>query len=117
MTFTLDNQTLLYIVIALLIVNFLIMRYYLLSLVEDQQNKNNKRIIKKVSMQLSSTLDQYLGNTTNHQMRHIDNMRCANGQCRVVRRPTLVPQESDSVDDPAENGDENNDTQPENDNE
>ena len=78
MGFTLDNQTLLYIVIAFFIVQFLIMRYYVNSTVEDNTHKNNKKIVKKMASHIGATFEEYMGRTKGRE------------------------EEVDSVDDPAE---------------
>jgi len=56
-----DNQTLLYIVIALAIVQFLLMRYYVSSSLESEFHQNNKKIIRRVTGQMQTTLQQHLG--------------------------------------------------------
>jgi hypothetical protein len=62
MPFTLDNQTILYIIIALFVVQFLVMRYYVQSTIEASNQKNNKKIVKNLTHQIKSTFDQYMGN-------------------------------------------------------
>jgi hypothetical protein len=61
MGFTLDNYTLLYIIIALFVVQLLVTRYYVQWSIEDSGHTNNKKIIKKLSGQINSTFDQYMG--------------------------------------------------------
>lgn len=61
MTFRLDNQTLLYIVIALFVVQFFVMRYYVQSTIGEDLDKNNKKMVKKFSNQINRTFDQYMG--------------------------------------------------------
>lgn len=65
-----ENYTLLYIILALFVIQFIVMRYYVQSSIEDNNSRNNKKIIKKLSGQISSTFDQYLGRSTEGQMRY-----------------------------------------------
>jgi hypothetical protein len=101
MGFTLDNQTLLYIVIALFIVQFLVTRYYVNSAVEDGVHKNNKKMIKKLTHQIGSTFDHYVGGGGQgaggqpHSGDH-----SVNGPRRS--RGGYSGQDMDSIDDPAE---------------
>lgn len=97
MGFTLDNYTLLYIIIALFIVQLLITRYYVISTVEASEHTNNKRIVRKLSGQINSTFDQYMGGHNDNQEKQVP--------MRVQRRSK---HEIDSIEDPAEDYDENN---------
>jgi len=56
-----DNQTLLYIVIVLSIIQFLLMRYYVSSSLEAESHQNNKKIIRRMTGQIQTTLQQHLG--------------------------------------------------------
>jgi beta-lactamase regulating signal transducer with metallopeptidase domain len=98
MNLDMENQTLLYIIIGVFIVQFLILRYYVLNTVEKENKKNNKRLIKKVSKQINSTFDKYMGNSIG-----IDNIS-------NIQQP-IVSQNNDnididSIDDPADDIDE-----------
>lgn len=57
----LDSLTILYIIIALSIVQFLLMRYYVASSLETEIHHNNKRLIKRMTGQIQTTLQQHLG--------------------------------------------------------
>jgi len=98
MNLDMENQTLLYIIIGVFIVQFLILRYYVLNTVEKENKKNNKRLIKKVSKQINFTFDKYMGNSIG-----IDNIP-------NIQQP-IVSQNNDnididSIDDPADDIDE-----------
>jgi len=60
-----DNQTLLYIIICICVIQFFIMRYYVLNTIEQENKKNNRRLIKKVSKQINTTFDEYIGVSNN----------------------------------------------------
>lgn len=59
----LDNQTLLYIIIAICIIHFFAMRYYVRLTIKTDLERNNKKIVKKLSGKISSTFDRYMGTT------------------------------------------------------
>src|SRR5437016_1418202 len=103
MTFPFDNQTLLYVIIAFFVVQIFITRYYVNTSIEDNNRINNKKIIKKISGQVSTTFDQYMGNRLKsnpdvHQEKpHHDRNQHANHK---------RPYDMDSIVDPAENVDD-----------
>jgi len=120
-----ENYTLLYIIVALFVLQFIVMRYYVQSSIEDNNSRNNKKIIKKLSGQISSTFDQYLGGSSEAHMRFqghpsaMSSASRAHGNAMVgsavstertgQRRPRVAGQHSrhtvdvDSIEDPAEN--------------
>jgi len=57
----LDSLTMLYIILALSIVQFLLMRYYVASSLETEIHQNNKRLVKRMTGQIQTTLQQHLG--------------------------------------------------------
>jgi len=95
MAFTLDNQTLLYILIVLFVVQLFIMRYYVQSSIEENNNKNNKKVIKKLTGQISATFDQYMGGNRHLQEKMSDE--------EMYRKRTSRRDDIDSIEDPAEN--------------
>lgn len=112
MGFTMDNQTLLIIMIVLFVLQFLIMRYYVQSTIEENNHKNNKKIIKRLTEQISTTFDQYMGGDPRHT-----NVQQAPGQylrtSGVSRQQNYGEKERsrktedvDSIEDPAEHIDE-----------
>lgn len=62
MPFALDNQTMIYIGIGIAIVYFFVMRYITQRTIETEIQKHNKKILKKVTEQVTSTFRQYVGN-------------------------------------------------------
>lgn len=94
MGYTLDNQTLLYIIIALFVVQLFVMRYYVQSSIEESEHKNNKKVIKKLTGQINATFDHYMGG--NRQMVQQERIR----EEHDTRRPHR--DDMDSIDDPAE---------------
>ena len=98
--FALDNQILLYIIIALFIVQFFVMRWYVQASIEDSQHKNNKKIVKRVTDQIGSTFDRYMGGGVKPSTSRQDTQ---NGVQRVRRNKY---REMDSIDDPADDIDE-----------
>jgi len=103
--FALDNQNLLYIIIALfvvLIVQLFVMRWYVNASIEDAQHKNNKKIVKRVTDQIGSTFDRYMGGGNS---KHPSQSRqdTQNGVQRVRRNKY---RDMDSIDDPADDVDE-----------
>lgn len=75
----LDSLTLLYVIIALSIVQFMLMRYYVASNLETEIHQNNKKIIKRVTGQIQTTLQQHLG----------DVMTPDSGYERIPQKETL----------------------------
>lgn len=61
MNINIENQTLLYIILGVFVVHLLVMRYYVIYTVEKENKKSNKRLIKKVSKQINTTFEQYMG--------------------------------------------------------
>lgn len=107
MAFTLDNHTLLYIIIALFVVQLLVMRYYVNSSIDDANHKNTKKIIKKLSGQISVTFDQYMGNNKQNvqqEKEYVDRRRVEN---RRVESRQVINNIDDSIDDPAEDINDN----------
>lgn len=107
MAFTLDNQTLLYIILILCVVQFVVMRYYVQSSVDDSISRNNKKITKKISSQIGTTFDKYMGSASTSVHRGHDQdadyqeyehppQRRHSGHHRRSRV------DEDSIDDPAE---------------
>lgn len=108
MAFTLDNQTLLYIIIALFIVNFFVMTYYVKSSIEGYQQENNKKLVKKLTGQIGSTFEQYMGKNKNtsemvSDPRHANmqsDMRHEHMRGQINRK--YSGQDMDSINDPAD---------------
>lgn len=72
MGFTLDNNMIMYIMIFLLVIQFLISKYYMSSMIEKSHQHNNKKIVKKLTQQINATFDQYMGNgRTNVRDKHV----------------------------------------------
>lgn len=92
---TFDNQTLLYIIIALFIVNFFVMRWYVQSSIETSQHSNNKKLIKKLTDHIGSTFDQYMGANMKHQNRQ-------ETREDPRRRYNRHQRDVDSIDDPVD---------------
>ena len=102
MGFKLENHTLLYIIIAFFVVQLLVMRYYVQSSIEDSNHKNNKKIVKKLTGQISTTFDQYMGgNRLPNRVQDVMEREDGMGQRRPDRREDV-----DSIEDPAENVEE-----------
>ena len=66
MNLNLSNQTLLYIIIGLFIVQFVVMRYYVNSTIDQEKHTNNKKIIKQMTEQINSTFDKYADKSRLH---------------------------------------------------
>lgn len=98
MTFTLDNQTILYIIIGLFIVQLLIMKYYVQSAIDDGNHRNNKKIIKKMSEQIGMTFDQYMGGNRSNNERN-DTRDNDNRKRSGYGKPR---EDIDSIEDPAD---------------
>jgi truncated hemoglobin YjbI len=58
---SLDNQTLLYLIIGCTIVTLLVMHYYVNLVIDKKICKNNKKMVKKVSDEIKDTFKQYIG--------------------------------------------------------
>jgi hypothetical protein len=99
MNLGIENQTILYIIIAILIFQVIATRYYVLNTIEQENRKNNKKLIKKLSKQINTTFDEYMGNSgtpnTMTQMNNIHN--------RPTNQNTI---DDDSIDDPIDDIDE-----------
>jgi type III secretory pathway component EscR len=61
MPFNLDNQTLLYVIIGLFVVQLIIMKYYTQYNIEESLHRNNKKLVKKLATQVNDTFEQYMG--------------------------------------------------------
>lgn len=109
MVFTLDNTSLLYLIIILFVVQFFIMRYYTTSVVEDCCHKNNRKIVKKLSSQISTTFDQYMGNRSGgsktEQPKDQDRKKHKTVRINETVRPPVEKNDADSVEDPADSVD------------
>lgn len=108
MGFTFDNQTLLYIIIALFIVQIFVMRYYVQSSIEASQQDNNKKLIKRLTGQIGSTFEQYMGNQNKqHQIRQemVSDPKYSNIRGEMGRRSNRN-QDMDSINDPADDVDD-----------
>lgn len=119
----LDNLTILYIILALSIVQFLLMRYYVASSLETEIHQNNKRLVKRMTGQIQSTLQQHLGATPqpNGYEREVQNEPSRRRPPQVNRykepeQPTHTPDndvdqeadnQMDSMDDPVGADDDN----------
>ena len=85
------------------------MRYYVQLSIEDNNHKNNKKVIKKLTGQISATFDQYLGKNGNGNMNRQPPLQQKRGyddgggddRRRLNRRHDM-----DSVEDPAEDVEE-----------
>lgn len=130
MLLALNNQTLLFIIIAVFIIQIIIMKYYVQSYVSEDLDKNNKRMIKKISNQIDSTFDQYIihdhvshNKSTDNYSQHQDTDRHNNSviaRKRKTKTKSSVnpnpdqkqssrkyvqrtnPEDQDSIDDPAD---------------
>lgn len=103
-----DSQTLFFIMIGLFIVQFLIMRYYVSSSQEIEINRNNKKMLKKMTEQIQTTLQQHLAvhnvesvNSTHQRIPHRD-MRVQKHQRRDHQEVEEENDNMDSMDDPVE---------------
>lgn len=67
MGLTLDNQTLLYIIIGLLIIQSIALVYYVQSTVESRIQSNNKKITKSFTGCIDTTFDKYVGKSQQPQ--------------------------------------------------
>jgi len=106
MPFNLDNQTLLYVIIGLFVVQLLITKYYTQYSIEETVHRNNKKLVKKLATQVNDTFEQYMGRN-----------RSINEESKQMReeREYEVPQrgmkkgkeedDGDSIEDPAEDED------------
>lgn len=101
MAFSVDNQTLLYIVIGLFIVNILVMRYYVNSSIDDSLHRNNKKITKTVTKQIDMLFEKYVGSQQQQQPQYENT------------RSRKYKQEEDSIEDPAEKMEQNQDDETE----
>lgn len=110
MAYTLDNQTLLYIIIAFFVVQLLVMRYYVQTSIEESNHKNNKKVVKKLTGQISATFDQYMGQNRQAPPQQERGREDAPDRRRPARRDDM-----DSVEDPAEDVEEEEDPQEESD--
>ena len=100
--FTFDNQTLLYIIIALFIVNFFVMRWYIQSSIETNQHSNNKKLIKRFTDHIGSTFDQYMGGNMKHGRQETRQETREDPRRRYNRHQRDV----DSIDDPVDDIDD-----------
>lgn len=91
MPLNLDNQVLLYIIAIVFIIQFIITKYYVSYNIDTAMKKNNKRLIKKLSGQINSTFDEYMGSNNTEQVIH--------------QSPNNNNNDLDSIDDPANNED------------
>lgn len=92
MKFSLDSQTILYVVIGLFFVQLFIMRYYVGSSIEESHHRNNKKLIKKISTQIDSTFDRYMGNRSEQTQLYSHQNRTERQEYNDI----------DSINDPAE---------------
>ena len=99
MAYTLDNQALMYIIIALFVIQYLAMRYYVQTSIEEHKHKNNKKVIKKVTDQNSTTFDQYMGKNGSYQ--HDTGHNITPVSKRSIQRQRQR-NDVDSIEDPAE---------------
>ena len=73
MNLNLSNQTLLYIIIGLFILQFVVMRYYVNSTIEQEKHTNNKKIIKQLTEQINSPFDKYADKSRDYPRDPVDN--------------------------------------------
>ena len=94
MNLEIENQTLFFIIIGVFIVQFLVIRYYVLNTIEQENRINNKKMIKKVSNQINSTFDEYMGHSnTINTSTHVENIQ------QPVNQDINIG-DIDSIDDP-----------------
>lgn len=97
MGLTLDNQTLLYIIIGLFVIQIFIVRYYVQSTVES----NNKKVTKSFTGCIDTTFDKYVGKKSHlsHSSKSIPKY-----QKRDHKKDQRIKKnEIDSIEDPADN--------------
>jgi type III secretory pathway component EscR len=105
MNIKLDNKTILFIVISLFILQLLIMRYYVNKTIEEEIKNNNKKMVRKISKQISMIFREYLkpvtSNSDNIKVSDINNN---NKEIRVKSKDLTksLSNEIDSLYDPAE---------------
>ena len=100
MPLNLDNQVLLYIIAIVFIIQFIITKYYVSYNIDTAMKKNNKRLIKKLSGQINSTFDEYMGPNTEHIIQQDQDP-----QQEYNTHNTVNNDDVDSIDDPASNDD------------
>lgn len=115
----LDINTLLYIVIGIFIVNLLITRYYVNSSIELSTDKNNKKMIKKISGQIMSTFDRYIVgdnsismSQSNMNTNHKNHKNHKNHNQHHYDQPNKkydIDSVNDPADDPVDDNDDNDD--------
>lgn len=107
MAYTIENQTLMYIIIAFFVVQLLVMRYYVQGSIEDNNYKNNKKVIKKLTGQIGATFDQYMGgNRLTGLMQHQSHQQIRDYDDIPDRRSPVRRDDMDSIEDPAEDVEE-----------
>lgn len=97
MGLTLDNQTLLYIIIGLFIVQIFVIRYYVQSTVESRINSNNKRFRKALTGDIDTTFDKYVGRNNRTHPRY-QKVGQTNQRMDYHKNDGI-----DSIEDPADN--------------
>ena len=117
MPFNLDNQTLLYVIIGLFVVQLIIMKYYTQYNIEESLHRNNKKLVKKLATQVNDTFEQYMGRNrgVNEESKHrevedYEQSQHQRGSRRKeedvnrhrLTRETMETRDEDSIDDPAD---------------
>ncbi len=90
MPFIIDNQTAIIAVIVLIVAHIIVYKYVIQRTFEHEIQKNNKRVIKKMSEQISTTFRQYTDVGMHDEKKH------------AVKLGEI--QHDDSVDDPLNDG-------------
>ncbi len=97
MPFALDNQTMIYIIIGIAVIEFFVCKYFVRHVMETEIQKNNKKILKKVTDQITTTFRQYV-NVNDDKIRPDE---------YTQKKINAKQRQADSVDDPIN---EENDT-------
>ena len=97
MGLTLDNQTLLYIIIGLFIIQIFVIRYYVQSTVESRIQSNNKKVTKSFTGCIDTTFDKYVGKRSHPRYQKVHRTE------QKKRQPVNMNEGIDSIEDPADN--------------
>lgn len=92
MTFLEDNKTILILLSIIIVLQILAIRYYVASSIEDAQSRNNKKIIKKITGEINTTFDQYIGQPKQIEQNY-----------QQEYHPSQNHRDIDSINDPADN--------------
>ena len=102
MGLTLDNQTLLYIILGLFIIQIFVIRYYVQSTVESRIQSNNKKVTKSFTGCIDTTFDKYIGPFSPQKEKNYQNNQNNQNNKKIKQR--IVRNEGvDSIEDPADN--------------